>query len=72
MKIDNETQGQKQPAGSLPLVCLQRRGREGAGWSLGTQGQIGDMGGLSRRDLGFLCLGNTGTHKFIEKAAFNI
>lgn len=71
MKIDNETQGQKEPAGSLPLACLQHRGREGAGGSLGTQGQTGDTEGLSRRDLGFLCLANTDMHKFIEKAAFN-
>lgn len=46
MKIDNETQGQKDPEGSLPLICLQHGGPEGAGWSLGTQGQIGDTGGL--------------------------
>lgn len=70
MKIDNETHGQKEPVGSLPLICLQHRGRDRAGWSLGTHGQIGDMGGLSRRDLGFLCLGNTCMPKFIEKAVF--
>lgn len=71
MKIDNETQGQKEPEGLLPLICLQCGGRAGAGWSLGTQGQIGDMGGLSGRDLGLVCLRNTGMHKFIEKASFN-
>lgn len=57
MKIDNETQGQKEPAGSLPLVCLQHGGRERAGWSLGTHGQIGDMGGLVKERFRISVLG---------------
>lgn len=69
MKIDNETQGQKEPAGALPLACLQP-GRMGGGWK-GTQGQTGGTRGLARRDLGFPCLGDTSIHKSIKKAAFN-
>lgn len=71
MKSDNETQGQKEPAGTLPLACPQP-GRMGRGWK-----EPGDTGtnrgttGLVRRDLGFPCLGDTGIHKSIVKAAFN-
>lgn len=71
MKIDNETQGQKEPAGTLALSCPQHRGQEGAGRSLGTRGQTGDTGSLARRDLGFPCLGDTDIHQSIEKASFN-
>jgi len=64
MKIDKETEGQE-PAGALPLACRQP-GRTGGGWK-----EPRDTGDLARRDLGFLCFGDTGIHKSIEKAAFN-
>lgn len=63
--------GSAEARGTLPLACPQRRGRERAGRSLGTQGQTGDTVGLTRGDLGFLCLGDRCIHKPIEKATFN-
>lgn len=57
MKIDNETQGQKEPGGTLPL-CLPAMQRKGGGWK-----EPGDTGtnrahrGLAKEEFGIFVLG---------------
>lgn len=61
MKIDNETQGQKEPADVLPLTCPQRRGQDWAGRSLWTQGQTGHRG-LGKEGFGISVFGHAQIH----------
>lgn len=71
MKIDNETQGQKEPGGHT-ASCLPAMQRTGGGWKEpGDTGKSRGHGGLAKEELGIFALGCTGIHKSIEKAAFN-